>query len=372
MAFFPSGHKHDCTGCGACHDACPVHCIRMVRDSEGFAYPNVDESRCTHCGMCEKVCPVSTPPSRGTSSPEVFVAWNRSDPERLASSSGGLFSALAKQMFARNGVVVGAAFEEHFHLVHAIAHDVQELDALRKSKYVQSDTRGIFHRVKDLLHQGIPVLFCGTGCQVAGLRSFLGSDAPGLVSCEVICYGVPSPALFEKYLEFLAQKEGAPVSEYQFRSKHNGWNNVSVRVSFTNGKVLDFQGNRNPFYDWYERGFSMRPSCYDCFARGVERFADITIGDFWGIERFRPGTSLEKGVSAVVVNTPKGKTLLQDGRGEVLHEECPFAWLLPGNPYFVGKFPAPIDRAAFFRAFSTGGIARLLGDFFPAGTKNGD
>ena len=242
--------KENCYGCGACVAACPQSCIAMSRDEEGFEYPVVDSARCTECSKCHDVCPFADlPDTTGFRlQPLAYASWNLDENVRRASTSGGVFSALAECMLSKGGVVFGAAFEDSFTRVRHIGIATpEELIRLRGSKYVQSSTTDAFDQVRQELASERHVLFSGTPCQVAGLRNLLGPNTTGLLTCDLVCAGVASPGVFAKYIEEQCRSFQAPTVAYSFRDKKQGWNFPVVSQSFENGRLYTRWNWGDPF-----------------------------------------------------------------------------------------------------------------------------
>ena len=298
---------NDCCGCTACEQICPKKCITFKENNEGFMYPVVDESVCVNCGACVKHCPVMTPPhSDGVQN--VYASKYCDTQKTKESTSGGIFIPLAKSTLEKGGVVFGCAYDENLVARHIAVEKEADLHKLQGSKYVQSDLSGIYSRVKSELKSGRNVLFSGTGCQVAGLRSFLGKDFDNLITVDIVCHGVPSPKLFEKYIGYLGSKLGEPVKSYNFRSKkRHGWG-LFYEVETDNiGK--GGSGFDDPYYNAFLNCKTYREGCYNCRFANCDRQGYITLADFWGIEYINPPFYSENGVSLVLVNTDKGKRL---------------------------------------------------------------
>ncbi len=296
-------HKADCCGCRACEAICPVRCITMHEDEEGFLYPLADATICTGCGLCEKICPVL---SRADARKplKVYAAKNPDEQMRLASSSGGIFSLLAEKTISAGGVVFGVRFNDKWEAVHDSAETMEEIAAFRGSKYVQSDTGDTFVRVKALLQAGRQVLYTGVPCQIAGLRNFLRKLYPNLLLVDVVCHSVPSPAVWKRYL---AEQFGENIREIRFRAKPQGWKAYHVCITGTNGAVLlDEAGRRNIYIQGFLQNLYLRPSCHKCPAKSFRSGSDLTIADYWGINRLYPDYDDDKGVGLVTVNTEKG------------------------------------------------------------------
>lgn len=307
--------KHRCCGCGACAQACPKGCITMRADGEGFLYPSADASLCVGCGLCERVCPYGV--EREAAAPvDVLAVKNRDDGDRLASSSGGVFIALARRTLARGGVVFGAVFDDEWQVVHAKAETVDELRPMMGSKYVQSRIGGAYAAAARLLNGGRRVMFVGTPCQAAGLRSFLRKEYDNLLAVEIMCHGVPSPDVWRRYLKENFTDRGATEITYvNFRDKRKeGWSRYNVVIRGRSAGRERELSARVYVDDPYMRGFMadayLRPSCHQCpFKHGASR-ADLTIADYWGVGHAMPDFTDDKGVSLVIVNTGKGREAL--------------------------------------------------------------
>ena len=222
----------DCTGCAACASICPKDAISMTGMPDGFLQPVIDKDRCVQCLACEKSCPVlNTFSNENKKKPVIYSCWNKDHNVRSDSSSGGAFSALASVILEEGGYVAGAAYDETMHVSHRMIHSVAELPSLRGSKYVQSRVGNIYRQVKTKLHEGAPVLFAGTPCQIAGLKGYLKIDYPNLFCCDFICHGTPSPLLFEKYISWIAQEKNINIRSFNFRHKHSGWYDALIAAN---------------------------------------------------------------------------------------------------------------------------------------------
>lgn len=296
--------KEACCGCGACQDVCPVGAIRMVLDKEGFPYPQVDESKCVHCRRCEQVCPIKGKSQTGEAK-FYFGAQAKEENLRHASSSGGMFPVLAEFIFRQQGAVFGAAFNENMEVVHREAWNLEELEALKKTKYVQSSLEGIYGRIQALLGEDRWVLFCGTPCQVHALRLFLNKDHPRLLTAALVCYGAPSPGVWASYVKHLERRNGGKMTQFFFRDKRNR-DNGHTCAYVTGGREQAGSLYGDPYCRMYFANKIIRPSCHACKFCTPDRESDFTIGDFWGIEKVRPDMEDGMGTSAVIVHTGKG------------------------------------------------------------------
>lgn len=295
-----------CTICQVCVNVCPKNCITLDSFKDGFNYPVIDKERCINCNICEKKCPVLNPLQSKTSLKQAYAGMNINEEERIKSSSGGVFSTLAKNILNSDGVVCGATFDEHFQVSHIIIESENELPKLRGSKYVQSNTKDIFNQVKKQLDTGKKVLFTGCPCQVGGLKKYLGKEYENLYLMDFICHGIPSQNIFDNYIKLLEKKYKSKVVEFFFRDKTRGWHTSIIKAKFENGKEY----TKFVTEDMYMRGFYgnlyLKPACYNCEFRNFKSGSDITLGDFWGSEVEEKEIDDNKGLCAVIVNTSKG------------------------------------------------------------------
>ena len=322
-----------CCGCGACSQICPKHCIVMSQDEEGFLYPSVNKETCVDCGLCEKVCPVINQRTPHDKVQQAYAAINMTESIRMSSSSGGVFRAIADLVIQDNGVVFGARFDDDWSIIHDCTETLDGLAAFQGSKYVQSKIGDCYQRAKTYLDQGRKVLFSGTPCQIAGLNLFLRKPYSNLVTVDLICHGAPSPLVWGEYLkEEIARQcnrknsvlprpiheKDVLVEGIAFRDKSEGWKKFSfaLALSTTNGSGEKFSFcSRIPFrQNLFMKGFManlyLRPSCYACPVKGGRSLSNLTMGDFWGIDKIRPDLNDDKGISALLVNDMHGFFLL--------------------------------------------------------------
>ena len=339
-----------CSGCTACKAACPKQAITMVADHEGFLRPQIDAEKCVQCHACERACPVLHP-TEPNASPTCYAARTKDDALRMASSSGGLFTELARPILAKGGVVFGCVWEKPALVaIHAKAETEDELAAMRGSKYVQSDLRDTYREVKAELQKGRAVLFSGTPCQIAGLNKYLGKSYDNLLTVEIICHGVPSPAVFEKYKQELVKRFGATLVSIAFRNKFYSWRRWSLVSTYADTNENREDLYTNPYVKAFLRDFCLRPSCYDCQAKGGRSRADIAIADFWGIEKVCPELDDDRGTSAALLHTPKGLQMWEALQG-VEYKSVSFDDVLMGNPSYIRSVAQPKNRNLFMRRF---------------------
>lgn len=335
--------KSLCCGCTACMNACPVQCIVMRRDREGFDYPVANPDRCIGCGKCESVCPVLHP-SDAVEPLEVLAV--RSDEYVAGSSSGGVFPEIAKKMLDDGGVVFGAVLNDDMTVGHTDAGDMAAVERMRGSKYVQSDLYGTFEEAKYYLEEGRKVLFTGTPCQIAGLRSYLGRQYDGLIAVDCACHGVPSPGLFEKYVAALGKKEGSAVRSLKFRDKSSGWMHYQFAYS-TDGATVAKPYVKDPYMALFIQDMTLRPSCYRCPARKGRSGADLTLADLWSVADVLLEMNDDKGVSMVLVNSDKGRHLLCETGISMKNVDMNDA--VKNNGGFAGSIMIPERREEFFK-----------------------
>lgn len=370
-------NKQDCCGCSACIQRCPKQCISLKEDAEGFLYPLVNESVCIDCGLCEKVCPLLNHPAKIPPS-TVLAAKNRNEEDRMASSSGGMFIALAKKTIENGGVVFGAIFDDNWEVKHSYAESLEGVRAMMGSKYLQSRIGDSYRKAEQFLKEGRKVLFTGSPCQITGLHTFLHNDYPNLTTVDFLCHGVPSPSVWRKYiseiLHTLQPKYGVKdkainstmqahaITRIDFRDKMlNGWKRYSFVIhAKSNPKensILLFHSHQdNPFMSGFLANIYLRPSCYHCKCKNGVSHSDLTIADFWGINVLIPDFDDDKGVSLLLINTPKGKDFLRQLENLEMRECHPS--ILAKAALFNGGFNEDINmhpkRALFYKYLSHG------------------
>lgn len=302
-----NGNMNACCGCGACSLSCPMHAISMVKNDKGFLYPVVDLEKCVHCGKCRTVCQVNNPMIQTDDKLNIFAYKIAGNEKRMESQSGGAFTALAENVLSDGGIVYGVALNEENVAQYIEVTNMTELKKIKGSKYVQAEVGDIYVKVKKALNENRTVLFGGTSCHVAGLFNYLGdAKLDNLYTCDLVCHGVPSPEVFSKYLEYRKHERGS-LANFNFRDKSiAGWHE----------HIETWKGNDNnieiskDYTDLFYTHIAMRENCYQCQYASFKKPADITIGDFWGIEKVMPEIDDNKGVSLVIARSVKGKELV--------------------------------------------------------------
>ena len=296
----------NCSGCRACENVCPTHCISFLPNKNGFLIPYVDVNLCVNCGLCEKTCPIHNGIDRFQVK-KVYAAYAVRK-EAVNSTSGGIFYILSDNFIVKGGVVFGAAYDSFFNLQIREAQNREDLIRLQGSKYFQADTADTYETVKQHLGKGKKVLYSGTPCQIAGLRNALEkTDVKNLLTIEIICHGVPSPLMFKDYLKWLEAKKKKQISSYQFRTKKISKCDFQCLIKYTDGNEETISGFKDPFYKKFMASVSCREICYKCPFAQKNRVADITLGDFWNIEDLDICFGKKNRVSVVLLNTKAGE-----------------------------------------------------------------
>ena len=359
--------KENCTGCSACANVCPKSCIRIVPDEEGFGYPVVDHQLCIECDLCVKTCPIIN--YCNELSPQRIVGLrNKDDEELLRSASGGVFPALAEYVVNAGGLVAGAVWNKDFSVSHQMCDNIKDAQAFRGSKYQQSHIGQIYREIKKCLQANRLVLFTGTPCQVAGLKHFLRKPYDNLFTCDLICHGVPSPKVFQSYVAHIEQKYNRSIIDINMRDKTFGWDNSGVRVKFSDGTSIFRNKDTNLFNAMYSVHYATRPSCHHCVYANFHREGDLTIGDFWTVKTWQPEFFYPKGVSVAIVNTPKGRILLEAIEKNFYVVESDEEEILQNNLY--QSAPPSSARARFFQVYLQNGYERAIRQFLDYGRMN--
>lgn len=303
----------DCTGCGVCEAVCPVNAVNMTYNDKGFYEPSIDRSKCIGCGKCNKVCPVCT---KAVSKYDnvLFYGLKYNDTlERISSSSGGAFTALAKPFLETGGIVWGAEFNDNFEVTHNYITCVEDIPKIRRSKYVQSNLFGVYTKILNQLQSKKKVLFVGTPCQVSALHNYIPETyRTELTLVEIVCHGVPSPGIWKEYLKCLSKKTKHEITDikniyFKFKDDKYSWLHPGFSVCWNDGFEYKVFSNET----WYERGFLnnlfIRESCFNCKFKCLNSPADLIIGDFWGGQDIAPELYDKNGVSIVVAKSVKGE-----------------------------------------------------------------
>lgn len=358
---------HLCTGCGACASACRNHSITMRPDEEGFLRPIVDETSCIGCNLCRSACPIlNTAESTGAQT-VAYAAANSDEKVRYDSTSGGVFTLLCEYVLTRGGAVFGAAYTENFSVAHCCVEKQEDISKLRTAKYAQSAIGDCYQQAKELLEQGRYVLFSGTPCQISGLRAFLRKDYERLLAVDLICHGVPSPAVWERYVQYRSEQDAQgerPIS-INLRSKETGWVGYSIRFDYADGKTYSMPNSKDPYLRCFVKDLCLRPSCHACSFKGIDRCSDFTLGDYWGMWSQLPELDDNKGISIVLLHSEKAKqiwpALLPDMKTvQVDVEQC-----LAENPAALCSAKESERRNEFLSRYKTEDFSSLVDEIVP-------
>ena len=338
--------KEKCSGCGACFKSCPKGAIVMKEDENGFLYPDIDLDKCIHCDRCRVVCPVLNL-RKNKCNPLVYAAKNKDVEVQKNSSSGGIFSILANYIFDKKGVVYGVVLDkENYFTKHVRCTKKDELVSIRGSKYTQSSVFEVFELVKKDLDSKREVLFSGTPCQIAGLKHYLVKDYSNLFTVSVVCHGVTSNKLFEKYLKEINLDIKISSNYFKFKDSRRGWSVSKVSYKTDYRSVVE-PFRDNPFMYLYVNNHILRESCYNCAFKGIEnQKADIILGDYWGIGNYHEDMFDENGVSCVIVLTDNGKKIIKDKKVKesLIIKKSVLENVAEGNPLLMVSPKMPVQR----------------------------
>lgn len=342
-------NKSDCCGCGACSQICPTGALTMRKGDGGFLYPEIDQSACVNCSLCHKVCPERHPKKENL---PLGVYAARIDDENIlsSSSSGGMFTALAMPVIENGGVVFGAEYQDGYRSVqHSWCEKKEDLDRFRRSKYLQSNTGKCYAIARKFLDEGREVMYSGTPCQIAGLKTFLGKEYPGLLTVSLICHGVPGPDVWKRYLQTLTGE--AKVESVMFRDNRYSWKNCHFSVKDESTEhFMKFRDSS------YIRGFLgalyTRESCSSCSFRSMRSGSDIVIGDYWGVWKYNPEMFDDKGVSVLLTGSTKGMDFLSR-RTSLRLTPLEYGHVLKYNNALENSTPAHAMREEFMKRYQT-------------------
>lgn len=356
-SYFEERDRFSCYGCTACKEICPKGAITMKEDNEGFIYPVIDPEKCIKCGLCEKTCIYSKIKLfNELKNQKVYAAKAVSDDVRFNSTSGGVFTGLYNYVIKNGGYVVGVKMKDK-RAVYDITNDLEVCKQFRGAKYVRADIDDIFSKVKEKLNQNKLVLFSGTPCVVAGLKSYLNKDYANLYLVDIVCHSNSSPKVLENYLKNLEDKYGSKIKNLKFRDKEVGWRDSAVKIEFKNKEVLKQSVYLNNYTANFLLGNMSRPCCYNCEFSSLKRVSDITIGDYWGINE-NYNMDDKKGTSLVLINSEKGNDIFNNIKEEYDYVET------SQNEALIKNHSAPITlsptRYKFYSEYDEKNQAEVL------------
>lgn len=362
--------KEKCTGCGVCVDVCEKQAIIMKPDRHGFFYPEIIDDICINCSACQRKCPALAEEKNDNYVRSIYAAWNKNKGVRKTSSSGGVFSVLVDHALCQSGVVAGAMWNENYEVHHTIIDSKKDMFLLRGSKYLQSHTDSIYAKVKECLLAGKKVLFSGTPCQNHALKNYLGKNYDDLITVDVICHGVPSDRVFQRYLNERSENGKREIKQIRFRHKKPYWDWCNVTIDYENGQPYSVSTTEDSYYTLFNIGYSLRPSCSQCKYASQTRIGDITLADFWG---FLPkGFKMHRfllGVSLVMINTPKGESVFDQISQSLVFQKASLEDALLSNKALCAPFAVPHEKSiAFWNDFEAGMSIDQLRDKYAKNT----
>lgn len=341
----------DCCGCSVCADTCPKGCIRMMKMQDGFMYPVINNAACNNCGLCTKKCPAI---NHETNLPQAtaYAVYAKDLYQRDRGSSGGVFGLLAEVVLNEGGKVWGAAFNENLKLIHTSASHKNDLKPLLKSKYIQSNLTDVYRQVLLDLKSGVYTLFCGTPCQCNALKNYVGVYADKLLLVDFVCHGVPSQDLFDKTIEWYENKYHVKVTSFTFRYKGKGVKHPQSYMCMHDGDTKPHVGlhYQFPYYFGFQKYITLRTSCYSCKWASLSRPGDLTLGDFWGIEKYIKSFHSSEGVSMVITNTKKGSDVFDRliNLDQLICERVPVEYAVANNGCLSYPSKLKCEREQFF------------------------
>lgn len=362
-------NKEDCCGCTACEFSCPKNCIHMNNDKEGFLYANVDYDKCIDCGICINVCPLKGKNINVNTHKQDFYAMKNKDEIYLkASSSGGLFYEIYRSIIQQNGIVFGVKYDENLEVVYSYSGSKEGYEEFRGSKYVQARLNDSYLKVKELLEKGVLVLFQGTPCHVDGLKYFLKKSYDNLITCDILCHGVPSPGLFKEYISFVEKKEKDKIKSINMKDKRNGWNNSIISMQLKNKRDYTYRKESKLWSELYYCNYATRPCCHSCKYTTYSRVGDITIGDLWGIEKYHNNFYDKNGVSLFISNTDKGRKIFDMIKNNM--DYIPVLKKEIEQPSLIEKVKPARDRKDFWKDYESYGFEYVIEKYLDYNLKS--
>ena len=331
----------------------------------------IDEGTCIDCGVCKKTCAFQRHDvkNKDYNLPEVYAARHRDNEVLKNSSSGGAFTAISDFVLENSGVVYGVSFDEKFNLVYKKAETKKERDKFRGSKYSQSSLKDTFIDVKKDLERDVLVLFVGTPCQVDGLKSFLGNRCQdNLILCDLVCHGASSPLIWQEHIKSIKKYISKNINSYKFRDKNYGWRGVNVTLQYDNTKNQSNTNLLRTYSNLYFQSLITRPSCHNCKYTNLNRVSDITIGDFWGIEKCMPEFDDNKGMSLILVNTEKGTRVFNSVKHDLIYKKSNVDDCL--QPQLQHPDKPSLNRKYFWGDYKNKGYNYVIKKYAGYGFKN--
>lgn len=360
--------KELCSGCTACKNICPKSAIEMVSDEEGFIYPKVNKEKCINCGLCKKTCPILNKKNREEFKQIGYIFQYNDDKIRKQSTSGGAFTAIADYIIENNGVVFGVSFDDYFKVCHQSAKTKEDLEKFRNSKYVQSNPKDTFKIVKEQLQNGTMVCYSGTACQIEGLLSYLGKDYENLITVDVICRAVPSPLLWEKYLEY--RKQNKKVKKAFFREKYYGYKYSNLSIYDDKGVLYHNGIETDPYLRAFFSNIACRPSCYNCHFKEQLHKADFTIWDCFEVEKYDETFDDDKGTTRILLNSKKAINIFEKIKTNHNYKEIPTDKLVKNFHQMFNSIKYNSKRIEFFKDLNNKELEYVINKYFPNNLKS--
>jgi coenzyme F420-reducing hydrogenase beta subunit len=358
-------NKNKCTGCAACCNICPNHCIEMKPDEEGFLYPNINYDSCINCNLCESICHIGKELSCIHNKPEAYAMYTKDENNLNNSSSGGVFKHIASYVIKNGGIVYGAAFTDAYTVKHIGVDCMENIQLLQGSKYLQSDIGNVYSLVCQDLKKGRIVLFSGTPCQLAGLEKYLKKDYDNLLTLDVVCHGVPSPMVWKKYITYMEMLESSKLEKVNFRDKSFGWQNFNVVLNFDNGVEYKRPFTEDLFMKGFLADIYLRPSCYNCDYKSVYRDSDFTLADFWGVQHVCPSMENKNGTSLCWLNSEKAKKIWENIKDEIVFKLVDIDDAIKYNSAAIRSSHMPKNRQKFFKLLARRDINKAIKSSLP-------
>lgn len=334
-----------CAECNACIETCKHNAITFIEDKEGFSYPYINEKLCVNCHLCEQVCPMQNA-SKILYEKNTAIAAQALDSKILKnSSSGAIFPLIAQYILEKKGIVYGASWDKDLQLRHIGIDNIKDLPLLKGSKYVHSQIKFVYQEIKEYLRQNRFVYFTGTPCQVGGLRLFLRHDYPNLITSDIVCHGTPSQKGFNKIIFEIEKEKKGKITSYKFRDKQVlGWNCGSSSFYINNQKII-YNKNMKAYFRAFIKGDITRMDCYQCPFSCIKRVGDITLADYWDIDKQHPNfPNYQKGVSLILINTNKGNSIWEHIQRQTVHTQSSIEKILQTCNTNL-KYPTPLSKS---------------------------
>lgn len=366
--------NNKCIGCGACVDICPVNSLSLVENEYGFLYPSLNAGLCVDCGKCVSICPIKKEKFKPEEQ-HLFASYATDKIKHNQGSSGGVFGILAEHFIDEGYSVCGAAFDENLQLKHRLIRTKEDLKALTKSKYIQSNTESIFDKIAHELKDNKKVFFVGTPCQCESLLNYIPQKhRDNLFIADFICHGVPSQYMFNEYIKSIECEKNCKVTEFHFRTKNNGAKEphcFTYKTVDNKNRVKTVKGDflHSTYYNAFKHYCICRESCYECPYATIERASDITLADFWGIEKYDKKLNITDSVSMIITNTSKGHRFFKEVSSKLYIKEYPVQYGIDSNFCLTNYTIKPDNYDAIFKCFKENGYSVTAQRFFRASKK---